>query len=107
MVTGFDQLLVNEYAPGQGIAKHVDAPHLFRDGIASLTLGSGTIVRFEEVASPTNRVEWYAARRSVFLLTGPARYEWRHEIPKRKVDGVWGARGRRVSLTFRRVILRR
>ncbi|MBL8596335.1 MAG: alpha-ketoglutarate-dependent dioxygenase AlkB [Devosia sp.] len=36
-----DQVIVNEYLPGQGIAAHVDCEPCFGDMIASLSLGSG------------------------------------------------------------------
>jgi len=47
-------------------------------------------------------------RRSIVSLKDDARYEWLHGIEKRKndtVDGVTIPRKRRVSLTFRKVIL--
>ena len=37
-----DQMTVNMYEPGQGIAPHVDTHSAFADGIMSLTLGAGT-----------------------------------------------------------------
>lgn len=42
----------------------------------------------------------------LLILSGPARYDWTHEIPARKSDVINGARQprrRRVSLTFRAV----
>lgn len=41
-----DQATVNEYVPGEGIAKHVDTHSAFKDGIASLSLGSDTVISF-------------------------------------------------------------
>ena len=38
-----DQVTVNEYLPGQGIAPHVDTHSAFEDGIASLSLGSSCV----------------------------------------------------------------
>jgi alkylated DNA repair dioxygenase AlkB len=46
--------------------------------------------------------------RSLVVLKGEARYGWMHGIPARKSDDVEGRtlkRSRRVSLTFRKVIL--
>ena len=46
--------------------------------------------------------------RSLVVLKGEARYGWMHGIPARKNDDVSGRtvrRSRRVSLTFRKVIL--
>jgi alkylated DNA repair dioxygenase AlkB len=45
---------------------------------------------------------------SLLVLSGEARYQWQHEIRGRKVDHWEGKkmeRLRRVSLTFRKVIL--
>jgi len=45
-------------------------------------------------------------RRSLLIMTGEARYRWRHAILHRKTDKIDGElvkRQRRVSLTFRRV----
>ena len=47
---------------------------------------------------------------SLLVLQGEARFGWKHGIPARKVDLIDGqkiARGRRVSLTFRTVVLAR
>ena len=43
-------------------------------------------------------------RRSAAIMTGDARYRWTHEIPKRKYEPGRVARGRRISLTFRKVL---
>lgn len=46
--------------------------------------------------------------RSLVVLSGESRYDWRYSIPQRKSDMRGGAkliRGRRISLTFRTVIL--
>lgn len=101
-----DQAIVNEYQPGQGISAHVDCVPCFSDTIASLSLGSGTVMRF---TNGQEKHELYLEPRSLIILSGPARYEWAHAIPARKsdvVDGIKIERGRRASLTFRNVIQR-
>ena len=46
----------------------------------------------------------YLEHRSLLILKDDARYKWKHGITPRKIDnGV--RRGRRISLTFRKVIL--
>lgn len=100
-----DQMIVNEYLPGQGIAPHVDCEPCFEDTIASLSLGSGTVMNFHQKSRKT---EVYLPPRSIVVLKGESRYEWKHSIPKRKSDVIHGNRVKRttrVSLTFRRVIL--
>ena len=39
-----DQVIVNEYEPGQGISAHIDCVPCFGNTVASLTLGSGAIM---------------------------------------------------------------
>jgi len=46
--------------------------------------------------------------RSLVILSGDARYRWQHAIPHRKTDRYNGqifSRGRRLSLTFRKMII--
>jgi len=98
-----DQLIVNEYRPGQGIAAHVDCVPCFKDTIATVSLGSACEMDFIEVESGTPRSMWLEAG-SALVLAGDARYRWMHRIRARASDrGV--RRGRRVSLTFRNVIV--
>lgn len=101
-----DQVIVNEYEPGQGIAPHIDCVPCFGPIIATLSLGGRVEMRFENIASGDQR-ETLLPPRSLLVLTGPARYEWRHTIPARKSDVIDGrrvGRKRRISLTFRRAI---
>lgn len=42
----FDQLIINEYEPGQGISAHIDNKILFSDVIVSLSMGSNAMVVF-------------------------------------------------------------
>jgi alkylated DNA repair dioxygenase AlkB len=102
-----DQVIVNEYEPGQGIAPHVDCVPCFADTIASLTLGSSCVMEFTRLKT-REKAALFLARRSLVVLSGEARYEWRHAIPGRKSDPHEGrviSRGRRLSLTFRNVLL--
>ncbi|NRG17338.1 alpha-ketoglutarate-dependent dioxygenase AlkB [Rhizobiales bacterium] len=102
-----DQVIVNEYLPGQGIAPHVDCEPCFGETVASLSLGSGCVMDFTNVETG-EALSHYLEPRSLLVLSGEARYRWRHAIASRKSDpGPNGrvARGRRVSLTFRTVLL--
>ena len=97
-----DQALINEYLPGQGIAAHVDR---FSETVVSLSLSSGIPMDFTR-ESDSARVSKWLAPRSLLVLQGEARHEWQHSIAKRLKDffeGQHRLRGRRVSLTFRRV----
>lgn len=98
-----DQLIVNEYLPGQGITPHVDCEPCFKDTIVTVSLAWAYEMEFINVA--TQEVKSLLLERgSALILRDEARYAWRHCIRARKSDrGV--PRGRRVSLTFRNVIL--
>lgn len=103
-----DQLIVNEYEPGQGISAHVDCEPCFKDTIASITLGSGCTMDFTSVETGEKR-SIFLRSRSVVVLNGESRYDWRHAIAARKSDRVDGERiqrSRRISLTYRNVILK-
>ena len=41
-----DQVIVNEYLPGQGISNHIDCEPCFNDTIISLSLNSSCIMQF-------------------------------------------------------------
>ena len=96
-----DQVIVNEYVGRQGIAKHVDSTS-FADGIAMISLLESWGMVFREKKGG-RKEEVRLDRRSAAIMTGDARYHWTHEIPKRKHEPVSVARGRRISLTFRKV----
>ena len=67
---------------GQGWAYEMDFIHSRSDEIRSILLGTG----------------------SALVISGEARYDWLHQIKARKSDGRID-RQRRVSLTFRNVIV--
>lgn len=102
-----DQVIVNEYLPGQGISAHIDCVPCFADTIASLSLGSPCIMDFTNPKTGEKK-SLALEDRSLIILSGPARYEWQHAIPARKsdiIDGIKTERTRRISLTFRNVTL--
>jgi alkylated DNA repair dioxygenase AlkB len=101
----FDQLIINEYLPGQGIAPHTDHVRQFGHTIFCVSLGAGIIMTF---FSPEGRAiqRWIAAG-SAYAMTGSARYKWKHAIDAKKSDMVYETRvprGTRYSLTYRIVV---
>lgn len=98
-----DQVIVNEYLPGQGISAHVDCVPCFGPTIASLSLGSGATIELTRRETGEREGMWLAPC-SLLVLADEARYAWRHAIAGRKSDPGHGPRGRRVSLTFRTVL---
>lgn len=102
----FDQLIVNEYLPGQGIAGHVDCQPCFGETIFALSLGSTCLMDFINSESK-NIVSLLLEPRSLLIMSEEARYKWTHGIAGRKTDVYKGRsfpRKSRVSLTFRKVI---
>ncbi len=93
-----DQIIINEYTSGQGIAPHIDSK-IFGDCIMSLSLCSDITMNLsykEEV------IDINLPKRSMLVLMDEARTNWKHGIIQRKTDnGV--KRGTRISLTFRKL----
>ena len=113
-----DQLIVNEYEPGQGISAHIDCEPCFENTIVTVSLGSVYDMDFISVETD-DELSAPLGLGSALVLRGEARYKWMHRIKARKNDpypagdlfpNLAGSdskrpRGRRVSLTYRNVIL--
>ncbi|GAA5871067.1 hypothetical protein JCM16303_001679 [Sporobolomyces ruberrimus] len=120
-VTKPRQCILNLYHPGQGISAHVDLPSRYEDGIVGISLLSSTVMELTPVETDDESGEdargkkkSYALRLkpgSVYVLSGPARYEYKHGIPYREGDNVVDEdgsvttirRGVRMSITLRRM----
>ncbi len=108
--TGFfdrppEQVIVNEYEPGQGIAMHTDHSG-FGSTVAMVSLGDEWQMDFSKSDGDAEaKSHMMLERGSALILTGEARKKWRHGIAKRLTDGAHREhkRKRRVSLTFRTV----
>ena len=103
-----DQVIVNEYEPGQGISSHIDCEPCFANMIVSLSLGSGCVMDFTSKLDKAKKIPVWLAPKSIIVLRDEARYKWLHGIASRESDQWAGQkyeRQRRVSLTFRKVIL--
>jgi alkylated DNA repair dioxygenase AlkB len=103
--TPFDQIIVNEYLPGQGIAPHVDSSK-FGPEIVTISLGSTCIMTFSNM-DRNKCVDIWLEPGDLMRLTGDARQRWCHQIRPRKRDSYQGRnviRQRRISLTFRTVV---
>lgn len=102
-----DQVIINEYQPGQGITAHVDCVPCFGDTIAFLSLSSACAMDFTH-ATTGEKQSHLLEPRSLLVLSSDARYHWQHAIPARKSykwHGQTIPRARRISLTFRTVII--
>jgi alkylated DNA repair dioxygenase AlkB len=103
-----DQVIVNEYAPGEGLRPHKDRNY-FENQICGVNLGSGCVMRFIKI-SGGDVVDVEMPRRAVYVMQDEARYKWNHSMPSRKKDIVDGAvkhRERRLSITYRKVIMKK
>lgn len=109
---GIDQIIVNEYFSGQGIAPHYDNPEYFGEVVSSITLLCPCVMNFYECVpikdldvsvrrELTGKVyEVFLEVNSLVIMTGESRYQHLHEIPK---DKKYDEKYRRVSVTFRKM----
>ena len=80
-----DQIIINRYLLGEGIASHVDKTEIFRNQIYSVSLSSGTTINFKK-GNKTCII--YVPRRAFLLMENDARYKYTHGIDKRKTHTV-------------------
>ncbi|KAG0213456.1 hypothetical protein BGX28_004311 [Mortierella sp. GBA30] len=105
-----NSIIVNEYEAGQGIMPHVDAPKLFGKTITALSLLSACVMSFRHVKDPDLVYRIHLPRRSLVVMNGSCRYEYKHSISKELVeyvDGLEIVRARRVSITYRDMVVDR
>jgi len=104
-----EQVIINDYTPGQGIRPHFDRKDYFDNTIVGVSLGSDCVMEFTPPDKSGKEKQYvYMPRRSLYVIEDDARYEWLHGIPGRKTDklneGKVLVRQRRISITFRNVI---
>lgn len=101
-----EQVIVNEYLPGQGIATHIDHPG-FGPTVCMVSLLDDWEMDFSQNWKDKNPA--LLKQGSVVLLTGSARSDWQHGIAPRKSELMESGRRdrkRRLSMTFRTVLNR-
>ena len=107
---GVAHALLNEYEPGDGVTAHTDDVAFWTSWVLGLSLGADVTMRFhppppeDDDAPPAGPIDVRLPARSVYVLTGDARWRWSHEIERAthdEVDGVLVPRGRRTSVTLR------
>jgi alkylated DNA repair dioxygenase AlkB len=115
---GVDQIIVNEYKKKQGISPHIDNPEYFSDVVSTLTLLCPSPMVFHELTEKKEneirketgeKAELFLEVNSLAVLTGDARYNFKHSIPSKenyvidekiiKKDENY----RRISITFRKM----
>lgn len=98
-----EQVIVNEYRPGQGIAMHIDHPG-FGPTVCTISLLDDWEMDFS--VNWKDKSPALLQQGSCVLLTGDARSVWQHGIAPRKSELTGNGRRnrkRRLSLTFRTV----
>ena len=101
-----EQVIINEYLPGQGISTHIDHPG-FGPTVCTISLLDDWEMDFSE--NWKGKKPALLQKGSCVLLTGPARDTWQHGIAPRKseiMDSGRRDRKRRLSMTFRTVLNR-
>jgi alkylated DNA repair dioxygenase AlkB len=83
------RLIVSDYAPGRGMGSHRDMtmPFLITGSVVSLLSDCEWVFSKGSIKIPVK-----VPARSLLTFSGPARYEWQHEVR--------GIKERRVSLYF-------
>jgi alkylated DNA repair protein (DNA oxidative demethylase) len=90
----FNQFIVTVYPPGAAIGWHPDAP-CFGECIAAVSLGSAAELLFREDGATEPCYRQLVAPRSLYVMTGPARWDYEHSTMPVKA--------KRLSVTFRHV----
>ena len=83
------------YCAGSAIDPHHDDWWLWGDRLVTLNLVSDTVLTFTDDGQPSVAVLVQLPRRSLVVVSGPARYQWKHAVERRHVGA------RRVAMTFR------
>ena len=107
-----DQLTINKYNPGDGIPPHIDNPTAFAEPLATLSLGSATVMEMK--STDGIKVSLFFPARTLVVFTKDSRYRWTHGIQARKTDLVFKSsadtlpcllkRKMRISMTFRKIL---
>jgi alkylated DNA repair dioxygenase AlkB len=90
----FDQCIVTHYPADAGIGWHTDAPR-FGDCIMAVSLGHDARLQFRRNGTGEIGYEVLAGAGSLYVMLGPARREYQHQVVKVKAE--------RYSVTFRSV----
>jgi DNA oxidative demethylase len=90
----FNQAIITHYPPTAGIGWHTDAPR-FHECIIGIPLVGNAMMQFRPNGTENVSHNLSVARGSLYVMTGPARYDFQHQIKPVKTD--------RYSLTLRSV----
>jgi alkylated DNA repair dioxygenase AlkB len=97
-----DHVLLRRYELGVGVDPHIDRV-AYGPVVAGLTLGSSRVFQLTRPLG-SSRLEALLHPGDLYLITGAARYRWRHSIPTRLEDtfrGITFPRTGGFSVTWR------
>ena len=90
-----EQVLVARYPGGAGIGWHPDAP-MFGEPVIGISVGERALMKFRRGQAGSWEVfPLWLAPRSLYVMSGAARYAWQHSVVPVK--------GQRYSITWRTV----
>ena len=103
-----DHAIANVYKPGDGCTGHVDDIHFWNDWVVGVSFGSGVMLQLRSTEGPFYgpSINVWIPPKSVYVLSGEARYKHTHGIEFATSDIVKGEtikRGIRTSVTFRTI----
>lgn len=81
-----NNMVIRDFAPGQGISPICEDDTLYSDGIIIILLGCSVPMLFEACENKRAKKEIYVPKCSVLSLFDKARYQWRHGLSPRKAD---------------------
>lgn len=87
-----NQIIINEYKPGQQIAYHTDHIGLFGPVIACITVGESIPIKFKKDVVKTLNIK----SGSMYIMTNDSRYKWQHSLKNNSLQT-------RYSITYRSV----
>lgn len=98
-----EQLIINEYKPGQGIAYHTDHEKYFGPKIACISVGADIEINFVNKLDENNKKTLKVEKGSMYVMCSDSRYKWKHGIDKKLTNNDGSKRGTRYSLTYRTI----
>lgn len=90
----FNQAIITHYSRTAGIGWHMDAP-CFRECIVGISFVGIGVLQFRPNGTEDASHELRVTPGSLYIMTGPARYDFQHQVKPVKTD--------RYSLTLRHV----
>lgn len=84
------QAIINLYPGGTGITPHVDLVGRYADGVVGCSVVGGCVMTFAPTTTSKgqDRHHVYLPPRTIYVLSGPARWDWTHGIEPRVEDVV-------------------